>query len=325
MYSIACGRAYAADISYLTLARYQEGRDRLTKKEYAEAAIILRGVLKDAPRFSAAAIDLAKALIFEGRREEALIVLSEAADRESGRRKDVLIRRQAICSRQFLTNASYQQYQEGLGHLNARRTKTAADVFEKVLQKEPHNVEVLLRLGQSLILDNDFDSAAERLRLARRLNPNEPQLRLWLGRALHKSVELKEAIEELRAGYKGNQPSEQASLWLHEALAAAGQKSQAVQVLEQSVKNTPFHLRALLALSKLRYSTIDKDASELWNVRKDLQLALSRFEEYSELKTDRLEGDLGLDFRNLDQLRSEIQSLLQKIDLRLEQGRRESV
>src|SRR5262245_37270554 len=61
---------------------YHEAQALLSKKKWAEAAIVLRKVMKESSDPTPAAVDLARALIYSGRREEALSILGQAANRE---------------------------------------------------------------------------------------------------------------------------------------------------------------------------------------------------------------------------------------------------
>jgi tetratricopeptide (TPR) repeat protein len=294
---------------------YREAQVFLAKKEWADAVISLRKVLRDDPEFSPAAVDLSKALVYSGRREEALSVLSQAANRERGTRRAELIRRAQVSSRTFLTSTTFQLYQEGLSLMIARKYRAAQERLEKGLLQEPDNVELLTRLGQSLVLESDPDSAAERLRLAKKLNPYEPQIRLWLGRALHQRGELGGAIEELKVAYAELGGSELAPVWLADAMTSGSQRLAAIKILEKNTREQPFHLSGLLMLAKLKLMGTNS-SDGLWSVRKDLQITLSRLEEAGKLPC--FEGDLGLDLRAPEALKAEVEALLKKVDTRIE-------
>jgi len=261
-------------------ADLEEAQVLLKNKKWAEAAVVFRSVVRKLPDYSPAAMGLARALVFSNRREEALAVLWRAADREKAPNRSVLIRRGRVISRQFLSSGSFQVYQDGLSFLQARKYRQARERFEKALAQEPDNVEVLVRLGQCLALDQDYDSATEYLRFAKRLNPHEPEIRLWLGRTMHQRGEIKEAIEELRLAKAQLQNSELAPVWLSAALFSYGQKVQATQVLEEDIKAQPYHLASLLHLAWTRTQAVSRDNQALWAARKDMQLILSRLDQY---------------------------------------------
>src|SRR5579884_1161190 len=65
-----------------------EAQALLSKKKWAEAAIVLRSVLRREPRSATANADLAKALLYLGRREEALGILSQAIEQNRAQKRD---------------------------------------------------------------------------------------------------------------------------------------------------------------------------------------------------------------------------------------------
>lgn len=292
----------------------------MAKRKWAEAAIVLRSILKRSPDFVPGAIELARALVYSGRREEALAVLGQAAARHQGPRRAALIDRAHVIGRLFLTTRAQQVFQEGLNLLETGKYRPARERFEQALEAEPDNVEVLARIGQCLVLEGDNDSAAERLRLAKRLDPFEPEVGLWLGRALHQRGELSQALVELKAAYDGLERSERAALWYADALVASGARRAAVTLLAEDSKAEPFHLAGLLVLARLRVELFRESGTDsLWNARKDLQVALSRLPKYGTPELGRFESELGLDLRESPaDLKGKINALLAQLDARLE-------
>ena len=116
------------------------------------------------------------------------------------------------------------------------------------------------------------------------------------------------------------------TLWLSAALFSYGQKAQAVQVLEEDVKAQPFHLSSLLQLAWTRSQVLSRDNQTLWAGRKDVQLILSRLEQYEKRgllnpAQWEFEGQLGLDMRqSASELKAEANKLLQQIESRLGQA-----
>lgn len=302
-------------------AELQEAQDLMAKKKWAEAAIVLRGALRLAPDSAAVSLDLAKALTFAGKREEALSILTHAASRSRAGRQGEFIRRSRVLSRAFLTNTTFQVYQEGVNLISAKKYRAARERFERALEQEPDNVEILTRIGQCWIQEGDYNNAVEKLKLARKLSPYEWVASLWLGRAMHRRGEVREAVEALRGAYQGLPESELAPVWLAEALVASNQKSAAIQLLEKDIKTKPFHLSVLVTLARLKYGALGRDngkeAQNLWAVRKDLQVALSRLDRYSSADFGRTETDLGLSLRDPEDLKTEIQILLERVESRL--------
>ena len=300
---------------------YVEAKQLLSKHKWEEAAIILRLVLKKNPTLLPGANELARALVYSGRREEALSVLNQAASHQTGTRKEALAERARVISRLFLTYKTRQIYQEGLNLLDAKKYRTARERFEQALLIEPDNIEILTRIGQCFVFDGDFDSAAERLRIAKRLDPFEPEIQLWLGRALQERGELTAALEELRKAHERLEHSERAPIWYADALMAVGSRKTAVSILEEDIKAEPFHLVEILSLAKLRIELFKDGADSLWTARRDLQVALSRLGKYGSGDLARAEGELGVEMRvPVEELKTEIQGLLAQLDGRLQTG-----
>jgi tetratricopeptide (TPR) repeat protein len=282
---------------------------------------VLRGFLKDSPNSVPATLGLATALTYLGRREEALDTLNKATQWAKGSEREALVRRVRVLTRLFLTNKIFQFYQDGLNFILTKKYRSARERFELALAEEPENVEILIRLGQSLILDGDFKGGIDPLALAKKLNPFEPEVSLWLGRAYLKQGSLAEAVSELRIANEGIKGSEQAPLWLAESLFASGQLVSAIRILERDAKAFPFHLLSLVSAAKYRLQGSHLDYSTLWNIRKSLQSALSRLNKYPTASEEAGQGDstLGVN-RSPSELKSEIQRLLQQVDGRLSEA-----
>jgi Flp pilus assembly protein TadD len=298
---------------------YSQAKQLLTQRKWEEAAIILRGIFKKNPEFTSSAMDLARALAYSGRREEALTVLAHASTHLSGARRKAVINRSRVLSRIFLTQQASQIYLEGLTLLQTQKYRPARERFEKSLELEPDNVEILMRVGQCLVLEGDNDSAAERLRLARRLNPYEAEVKLWLGHAMHLRGELTEAVEELKVAYAGLEGSERAPIWYAQALVSADQRKNALVLLVQDLKIQPFHLLALVTLAQLRAQASRGDEKEeLAEARKDLQLAESRLALSPTPDGAHFEGELGIELPPpVGGLKPEIARILTQLDGRI--------
>lgn len=311
----------------------------MKEKKWVEAVVVLRSQLKDPGHSTAMELDLARALVYSGRREEAMTVLSQILARKKGAARKELIRRERVFSRIFLTNAAFQTHQDGINLLLAGKYRNAREKFEKALEQDPANVEVLTRLSQCLVLSGDYDSAAERLRLARRLNPYEPEVRLWLGWALKERGELRDALMELKSSYLELPSSETAAVWYSEALFDVGQRAAALQILDDDVMRHPKHVWSLYTASRFRSlngtaNALERDSG--WRIRKDLQLAQSRLSLYegapTAASTESLEsvsllaerpidsmGDLALEVHPTEsELKKDIQKLMEETDSRIE-------
>lgn len=294
----------------------------MQEKKWAEAAAVLRGLLQERPDHAQAELALSNSLIYLGRREEAVQILVRSAERQKGEARQRLLKRAQVLSRQFLTDETAQIYQEGVNFIAFDKIADARARFEAALSREPDNVELLLRRAQCDVSAGNFDHAAEDLRVARRMNPEEPEIRLWLGRALHQRGELREAATELEFARKKMPQSDLAVSWLSEAYLSLGRKQQAIELLEADLKKEPFHLLALVTLARIRAPEKSLEFDGLWKARRDLQVALSRFDEYQSFGYFRkFESELGLIPRQPKELKTEIQALLKDIDNRIESPR----
>ena len=302
-------------------AIYEEAKQLLGKQKWEEAAIAFGSFMKRNPGFFPGSLGLSSALVHAGRREEALTLLTRLARLEKRAAiRDSLVRKTRAISRTFLTQATFQIHQDGLALMAGQKYRSAREKLAKAVEVEPDNVEILTRLGQCLLLDKDYDSAAERLRLARRLNPYEPQIGLWLGRALYHRGEIEEALQEFRVVMPElTGISELAPIWYADSLFILGQKISALKVLEDDARVSPQHVQTLIELARMQIQTAGREKENFWNARKNLQLALSRIEQYSALDAANIEGELGLmQKKPPEDLRAEIQRLFEQVDARLE-------
>ncbi len=322
-------------------SRRSEARLLFEQKKWAEAVVILRPVFKAQPTARDVGMDLSRALLFSGRREEALSVLQEMAAGASGTRREHILRRAQVASRQFLTAETQKLYQEGLNFMWARKFKQAREQLELALSAESDNVEILTRQGQCLAMEGEADSAAEVFRRARRLAPAEPAIRMWLGRMLHLRGELAEAVTEIQAGRAGLPLSEAAPVWLADAMVSTGKREQAIALLEADVQKNPMHVQSLLALARLylfspalplvsdgaalgdevQPAVKDAPGGGLWQARKKLQLATSRLGEYRLIQHGRNEGELGLVLRTDTETQASITELSSKVESQIQQAR----
>lgn len=304
--------------------RYSEAKKLIDSRKWAEAAIVLRALLQEKPDFMPAYVNLARALAYLNRREEALTILEQAAGSAAPSDRKALIRKLAVLSRQFLENDTFQIYQEGVSFLARRKYKDASVRLARALDREADNVEILVRMGQALVLSGDHDSAAERLRTARRLNPYEPEIQLWLGRALFFRGEIGEALKELTEARRLLPRSELAPVWLAEALLGAQRRKEALDLLDRDLRKEPLHLPSLISLARIRSESLGPMAASerdnpLWLARKDLQIALSRFEDYTKLtRRGPFESELGFTPHRPNELKTQAQGLLAQVESRIE-------
>ncbi|MGE0614285.1 MAG: tetratricopeptide repeat protein [Bacteriovoracia bacterium] len=291
----------------------------LDEKKWAEAVIALQGVLKENPRDLPRVLDLARALTYLNRREEAVTAIQNAARTAARTARVTLGRRARVLAGFFLTNETFQIYQDGLTFLLAEKSRDAERLFTQALRKEPDNVRILTRMAQASMMEGSVDSAIEYLKNAGRLNPEEPEIRLWLGRAHFRRGELEAAIAHLQFAQTGLPRSELAPIWYAEALAADGNTAFALEMLKKDAKDQPLHLQSLVKSAELRVgssATVKPDA--LWAARADLQVVLSRLGEYQNLPAAMFETDLGLPAQDAAKLKQRTEALLRDIETKIE-------
>jgi tetratricopeptide (TPR) repeat protein len=298
-----------------------DAKKLLDKRKWPDAVISFRALLKQDPASLSALVGLSTALTYTGKREEALSLLTQAAANAQGNLRQTLIRRSRVVAKLFLTNDTFKTYQEGLNLIIAKKYRLAKDRLEKALSDEPDNLEILVRLGQCLVLDSSNDGALERLTAAKKLNPYEPEAQLWLGRAYYQKNVPVSAIAELKNALSELPGSELAPVWLAETLYTQGQTNSALRVLNNDTKTSPFHVLSLIMSARYRIVAAHSDTAVLWSARKDLQLAMSRIDQYMAPDALKSEGSMSLDLRRpVSETRAEIQKLILQIQSRLDES-----
>jgi tetratricopeptide (TPR) repeat protein len=290
------------------------------EKKWERAVIVYRGQLKHDPKSSDALIGLATALAYTGKRESALDLLIHASTNAKGDSKRMLTQKIHLISRVFLTNKTFQYYQDGLNLIRAQKYRVARESFEKALAEEPNNVEVLLRYGQSQFLTEDYKDAKLQFERAKKLNPLEPIIRLWLGRTNYQLGEFHSALSELKTAHAESPQSEMAAIWLAEALFASGQVHPAIRVLDRDLKGEPRHFSSLVLAARLKLQLAHWEKSMVGMLRRDLQSVLELPSSSFGSEVPQLEKELSLDMRKSElEIKAEIQKLLPQLKIRTEE------
>jgi predicted Zn-dependent protease len=315
-------REHAVFLRELILEEMQRRMDKLIEeKKWAEASVQIQDFLDRYPDYIGYEYQLANILTKIGRREEALrrlnLKMSELSRGDAERVKE----RVKTLSRLFLSKETQAMLQQAINYMQAEKYGEAQRELSQALAKENDNVEILTRLGQVLLMNGDADSASERLKKARRLNPYEPEIELWLGRALYLKGESKEAEKRLKSGLMASPSSEQGAIWLAEIAMLFGEEDRAVKILEQSIAEFPFHLYGLMALARHQFyhlSQQGKISEPLWEARRNLQLALSRYHARPSQHEPIFGNDLSFrPLRTKDQ-KEEIARLLEEVERRIQ-------
>jgi tetratricopeptide (TPR) repeat protein len=296
--------------------RLSEAKECLKKQKWREAVQALREIRKQYPQDLSVVMGLSTALEHMGERMEAVSVLLHFATVGSSAQRHVLVAKARVLSRLFLSNGAFETFQEGLNAYYGKKFRLAREKFEKVLGEDPHHFEVLIKLGQCLLLASEVDLAIEKFKLAKKVNPTDLEASFWLGRGLLARGDYKQSLVELQAAAFEFKGVEYLALGLAEALSLSEQPTLALRLLQTDFREHPLHLQSLFALTQLRFQMGRSDPDNLWVARKDLQLALIHMESYAAEQST--EADLVSGFQKPpEELKAEIQSLLQQIQTRL--------
>jgi len=293
-----------------------KARQLLDKGNWDDAIPLYREYLKQDPKSLIAVMGLSTALTHSGNRSQSLEILVEAVNNLSTGEARIygenIKQRIDNIYRLFFTNQTFQTFQDGLNLLFVSKFSAAKEKFKKALAEEPDNGEVLIRLGQAALADNDVQSGVKYFKTAKKLNPFCLSARMWLGRALQLSNAFAQAVEEFEAVHKENPQSEWTVVWMAEALFSMGQSNVATMLLDSDVKQHPLHVMSLVTSAKLRLQLKQGGIENLWVAKKNLQLALNRLDTYYKKDLLESEGEFWLDQRKSStELSLEIQRLMQ--------------
>lgn len=279
------------DLDPLPHAQQEDAVLLMKEKKWDEALLKLRAVVKENPNDLSAQIRLSHVLLQMGRREEALSNLAQRLrlislnprSREKTHlkfesEKKLLQRQIRVISRLFLSNETFQVYQSGVQQIQLKKYSSAREKLEKAFQAEPDQFDVLIRLAQLDVIDQNYDRASERLKAAHRMNPEEPIARLWLARALFERGERSEALTEFREVAFDLRGNELLVLWWAEAVNAAREHllkvergtraynvkeiakenlySESLALLGKDLKENPLHLAVALMSARFRLLSI---------------------------------------------------------------------
>lgn len=298
----------------------------IQKGNWSEAATLSKDLLTKFPHSPNLVSSLVNSLTHLGNKEQAIALINQEIAETQGETQAFLIQKGRVLGRLFLSNKTFETFQEGMNFFKQKKFKAAREKFEKAILNEPTNSELMTRIGQCLLSEGDSTRAIHYLSSASKLSPYEPEIRLWLGRALsfqnRASKKDAGAISELKIAHQALQESEIPALWLAEAIASTGQLSLAVAQLEEHIKKNPLHVAVLEALARLRLLTPSQsglpDLRATWNARKDLQLAQSRMGEYTLWRSSAPLMEFAIDpLKPVQELQAEIQKLQGQIDAKL--------
>jgi predicted Zn-dependent protease len=297
--------------------RLDEARELMAKRRWGDAAPMLKALLNERPGSVRIALDLSRALMELGQREGAMGALAPLVAMSPGPMRDLVTRRLAVLSEVFRTNDDYQAYQDALNLLVAGKPKEGHERFAKLLKREPAHVRVLLRNAQCLFQSGETAEALDALQTAHKLNPMDAEVNVWLGHALAQSGRVPEGLKLLQDSTASGRDSELAPRWYAEALLTQRQRDRAVEVLTADIDKHPLHLSSLTFLADLRAGDFGTGSKSLWQARSDLQLALSRFQDYQSERTRPSASEPEWIPWAPQQVRLEIDELLGRVESRL--------
>jgi len=274
--------AFGDEPSLLLSARKTELRKLVHSGKWEEAEPLAREILEALPEDEQTRHLFVKLLTETGRRSEALekLRLWIGSAQSEAPLKSKLMRAASSLSRVYLTKSTLQSIQEGADFLVNRKYRDAVKKFKDALSVEPDNVEILLRMVQGNYLSGDYPEAAIAAEKALALTPWDLQVKMWLGRVYGAQKKWSLAIPLLTEAAKGdsNFQSELANIFLADVLWKFGQKDGAIGHLEKWTAANPYHLNASAKLAWFRLNYEPADRNYLFQVKKELQVALSRFD-----------------------------------------------
>jgi len=300
----------------MTLMRDAQGF--LREGKWPEALTAFRQLSKESPGSFSIGMGFSRALFESGKRQEAIEILRKLGGSDSREYRNRARKRLRVVSHAFLTKETFQIYQDGINYLLVDRIKEAKKSFERALESEPNNVEVLLRLVQCHVYDQEMDRAIERLETIEKLDPFETEMRLWKARIFHLQGKHKLAIDILLKIDDNMEDSEHYTLWLSHAYWGLGERKRATEILAKNVKKHAWNILALLELAKFRLTKgYLNDVRIFLESRKDLQIASSRLDSLGSSITYQKKNHLDRIFYQKANLKKEIQNYLAVIDERL--------
>lgn len=274
-------------ISNAFASDYEQAHQLVAKRQWAEVLPILKSLHEEAPSSVLIGQDYAQTLLRMNRREEAMGLF----------KKYGFYKQAQSASSAFISQESFRLYQEGLGLIETKNYGSACEKLERALEKDQMHLWIQIRLSQCRILDGKADSALKILEAIVKLHGEQNETYLWRGKALALKGQTPQAIEELKRALELLPHSELAPVWLSESYLVSGQRPLAVGVLEQDLKNNPNHLYALVSLIRIRISQ-PLNATQLLEVKRELQLAKSRLARYEAPTLPPFESPLGLELRD---------------------------
>ncbi len=301
----------------VAVLKQQEIKKLLKEGRFPEASEILESLTKEHPKDTALKFALAKVKFQAGQRSDALKIIEQLIPQFAYPSRGDLVKRARIMSRMFYAQDLAQEYQEALQALRNADYKEASKKFSALQLKDPTNVDVLVRLGQSSFQANELENATDWFTRAKNLVPWDTEVLAWLGRVLFQKGELGKSLKEFKSIRAVESNPELFLIWHAQALAAANLYQDAVKILEREVSRDPMKLQSILALSKIKLEIPDWDQKQFWMIRRDLQLVLSRLSEFEKKKAYKSLNEFDVNMGAPPDLKEQTLMLLKQVERRL--------
>jgi tetratricopeptide (TPR) repeat protein len=154
----------------------------------------------------------------------------------------------------LITGLKAQTIQEGMNHLYAKRHKSAADVFQKLLATNPNNIEAIYWLGQSYFNMDDNAVARQLYEKALATNGSAPLILVGIGHADLLDNKNNDARQRFEAALtasrnkKGDDPVIQTAIGRAIVDSKTGDFNYAIQLLLVATAKDPKNTETLLQL-----------------------------------------------------------------------------
>ncbi len=154
----------------------------------------------------------------------------------------------------MITGLNAQSIQEGMNHLYAKRHKSAADVFQKLIATNPNNIEAIYWLGQSYFNMDDNAAARQLYEKALATNGSAPLILVGIGHADlldNKNNEARQHFEEALTASrtkKSDDPVIQTAIGRAIVDSKTGDFNYAIQLLLAATAKDPKNTETLIQL-----------------------------------------------------------------------------
>lgn len=154
----------------------------------------------------------------------------------------------------FVTGLKAQTIQEGMNHLYAKRHKSAAEIFQKLIATNPNNIEAIYWLGQSYFNMDDNAAARQLYEKALATNGGAPLILVGIGHADLLDNKNNDARQRFEAALtasrtnKGDNPVVQTAIGRAIVDSKTGDFNYAIQLLLAATAKDPKNTETLLQL-----------------------------------------------------------------------------